>query len=58
MIVPAEAMQKLMELERLAIEAAQRRDEAVQLVMLAIGAPPGARLVLQPDGTGQVQPPS
>jgi hypothetical protein len=57
MIVPVEAMRRLLELERLAAEAAQRRDEAVQLVLLTLEAAPGSRITIQPDGTGEVQPP-
>lgn len=57
MIVPVEAMRRLLELERLAAEAAQRRDEAVQLVLLTLEAAPGSRIAIQPDGTGEVQPP-
>ena len=55
MIVPAEAMRRLLDLERLAAEAAQRRDEAVQLVLLTLEAAPGSRIVIRPDGTGEVQ---
>jgi hypothetical protein len=57
MIVPVEAMRRLLELERLAAEAAQRRDEAVQLVLLTLEAAPGSRIAIQPDGTGEIQPP-
>ena len=57
MIVPAEAMRRLLELERLVAEATQRRDEAVQLVLLTLDAAPGSRIAIQPDGTGEVQLP-
>ena len=58
MTVPADVMVRLIELERLAAEAAQRRDDAIQLVLLMLGAAAGSRIALQPDGTGQIQPPS
>lgn len=54
MIVPAEAMRKLLALEQAVADAARRRDEAVQLVLAALGAPLDARIDLRPDGSGQI----
>ncbi len=52
--VPPEAMRRLLALEQAAVEAARRRDEAVALVLVALGASENARIVLCEDGSGEV----
>lgn len=54
MIVRAEVMRQLIALHEAAIEAAQRRDEAVALVLATVGAEPGSQIVVLPDGCGEV----
>lgn len=54
MRVPPNAMRRLVALEQAAIDATRRRDEAVALVLAAIDAPGGSRIILQNDGSGAV----
>lgn len=54
MHVPKNAMQKIFVLHKEAEAASSRRDEAIALVLSALGAPSDALIQLQEDGSGLI----
>ena len=58
LIVPVDAMRRLMAMEQAVVDAARRRDESVQLVLATLGANAemDSKINLLPDGTGQIVP--
>ena len=54
LIVPVDAMRRLLAMEQAVVDAARRRNESVQLVLATLGAPMDAKIDLLPDGTGQI----
>jgi hypothetical protein len=56
LIVPVDAMRRLMAMEQAVADAARRRDESVQLVLATLNAPMNAKINVLPDGTGQIIP--
>ena len=56
LIVPVDAMRRLLAMEQAVVDAARRRDESVQLVLATLGASMDSKINLLPDGTGQIVP--
>ena len=56
LIVPVDAMRRLLAMEQAVADAARRRDESVQLVLATLDAPMDSKINLLPDGTGQIIP--
>ena len=56
LIVPVDAMRRLLAMEQAVVDAARRRDESVQLVLATLGAEMDSKINLLPDGTGQIVP--
>ena len=52
--IPPETMTFLLELEQQVKESVRRRDDALRIVLSMVGAPPNARIEVQPDRSGVV----